>query len=98
MQHVSEVIRLDARHIGVYQFCAEIYSRQDQSQNALNDSEMVLTLDPITPNAYCNFGFAHYTLGHDVEGRKLLNTCYQNDPDPQTRGYYESEVRKVLAA
>lgn len=98
LEDFTAAIRLDAKHVGAYKFRAEIYSRRDQFQNALADSEMVLKLDPTTPNAYCNVGFAHYALGHDAEGRKLLNTCYQKDPDPQTRGYYETEVRKVLVA
>lgn len=45
---------------------------------------MVLKLDP---NASRNVGIAHYALGDDAEGRQYLNTCYQKDPDPQTRGY-----------
>ncbi len=94
----TAAIGLDAKHVGAYKSRAEIYSRHDQFQNALQDSEVVLRLDPTTPNAYCNVGFAHFALGHDVEGRKFLNTCYQKDPDPNTRGYYETEVRKVLAA
>ncbi len=94
----TAAIRLDVRHVGAYKSRAEIYSRHEQYRNALQDSEMVLKLDPATPNAYCNVGFAHYALGHDAEGRKFLNTCYQKDPDPNTRGYYETEVRKVLVA
>ena len=94
----TAAIRLDPKHVGAYKSRAEIYRRQDQFQHALTDSEVVLKLDPTTPNAYCNVGFAHYALGHDAEGRKLLNTCYQKDPDPQTRGYYETEVNKVLYA
>ena len=94
----SAAIRFDPKHVGAYKARAEIHSRHEQFQNALQDSEIVLKLDPGTPNAYCNVGFAHYAVGHDAEGRKLLNTCYQKDPDPQTRGYYESEVRKVLVA
>ena len=92
----TAAIRFDARHVGAYKSRAEIYSRHEQYQNALQDSEVVLRLDPATPNAYCNVGFAQYALGHDAEGRKFLNTCYQKDPDPNTRGYYEMEVRKVL--
>lgn len=94
----TAAIRFDPKHVGAYKARAEIYSRHEQFQLALQDSEMVLKLDPGTPNAYCNVGFAHYALGHDAEGRKHLNTCYQKDPDPQTRGYYETEVRKVLVA
>ena len=94
----TAAIRFDPKHVGAYKARAEIYSRHEQFQNALQDSEIVLKLDPATPNAYCNVGFAHYAVGHDAEGRKLLNICYQKDPDPQTRGYYETEVRKVLAA
>jgi hypothetical protein len=59
---------------------------------------MVLRLDPATPNAYCHVGFAQYALGHDAEGRHHLDVCYQKDPDPQTRAYYEAEVRKILSA
>lgn len=92
----TAAIRFDPKHVGAYKARAEIYSRHENFQLALQDSEIVLKLDPATPNAYCNVGFAHYALGHDAEGRKLLNTCYQKDPDPQTRGYYETEVRKVL--
>lgn len=94
----TSAIRLDAKHVGAYVYRAQIYSRYDQYQNALEDSEKVLKLAPANPNAYCNVGFAHFALGHDAEGRRYLNTCYQKDPDPQTRGYYEAEVRKVLAA
>ena len=94
----TSAIQLDPKHVGAYKFRAELYSQYDQFQNALQDSEMVLTLDPATPNAYCNVGFAHYALGHDAEGRRYLDTCYQKDPDPQTRGYYETEVNKVLFA
>lgn len=94
----TAAIRLDPKHVGAYKFRAEIYSRYDQFQNALQDSEMVLKLDPAMPNAYCNVGFAHYALGHDAQGRQYMNTCYQKDPNPQTRGYYEAEVRKVLLA
>lgn len=94
----TAAIRLDPKHMGAYKFRAEIYSRNDQFEQALQDSEMVLKLDPDTPNAYCNVGFAHYALGHDAEGRRYLDTCYQKDPDPQTRGYYEAEVSKVLFA
>jgi len=93
----TAAIRLDPKHVGAHKFRAEIYSRHDQFQNALQDSAMVLKLDPATPNAYCNVGFAHYALGHDAQGRQYLNTCYQKDPNPQTRGYYETEVRKVLS-
>lgn len=94
----TAAIRFDPKHVGAYKARAEIYSRHEQFQNALQDAEIVLKLDPATPNAFCNVGFAHYALGHDVEGRKFLNTCYQKDPDPHTRGYYETEVRKVLVA
>jgi len=94
----TAAIRFDPKHVGAYKSRAEIYSRHEQFQAALDDSEKVLKLDPATPNAFCNVGFAHYALGHDAEGRKFLITCYQKDPDPQTRGYYETEVRKVLAA
>lgn len=94
----SAAIALDSKHVGAYKSRAEIYSRHEQFQQALEDSEIVLKLDPATPNAYCNVGFAHYAVGHDGEGRKFLNTCYQKDPDPQTRGYYETEVNKVLYA
>jgi len=94
----TAAIRFDPKHVGAYKARAEIYSRHEQFQNALADSEKVLALDPATPNAYCNVGFAQYAVGHDAEGRKFLNTCYQKDPDPQTRGYYETEVRKVLVA
>ncbi len=94
----TAAIRLDEKHVGAYKSRAEIYSRHENFQQALHDSERVLKLDPGTPNAYCNVGFAHYAVGHDAEGRKFLSTCYQNDPDPQTRGYYETEVRKVLVA
>ncbi len=98
LEDFTAAIRFDPKHVGAYKARAEIYSRHEQFQNALQDSEIVLKPDPGTPNAYCNVGFAHYALGHDAEGRKLLNTCYQKDPDPQTRGYYETEVRKVLVA
>lgn len=98
LEDFTAAIRLDAKHVGAYKSRAEIYSRRDQFQNALTDSEVVLKLDPATPNAYCNIGFAHYALGHDAEGRQFLTTCYQKDPDPQMRGYYETEVRKVLFA
>jgi len=98
LEDFTAAIRLDGTHVGAYKARAEIYSRHEQYQNALTDSEKVLTLDPATPNAYCNVGFAHYALGHDADGRKFLTTCYQKDPDPQTRGYYEAEVRKVLVA
>jgi tetratricopeptide (TPR) repeat protein len=94
----TAAIRLDPEHVGAYKARAEIYSRHEKFQLALRDSEIVVKLDPATPNAYCNVGFAHYALGHDAEGRTFLNTCYQKDPDPQTRGYYETEVRKVLVA
>ncbi|MCC7326561.1 MAG: tetratricopeptide repeat protein [Burkholderiales bacterium] len=94
----TTAIRLDPRYVGAYKSRAVIYARFDQFQNALQDSLTVLKLDPATPNAYCNVGFAHYALGHDAEGRRYLDTCYRKDPDPQTRGYYETEVRKVLAA
>lgn len=94
----TAAIRFDPKHVGAYKARAELYSRHNQFQNALQDSEMVLKLDPGTPNAYCNVGFARYALGQDVEGRKLLNMCYQKDSDPQTRSYYETEVRKVLVA
>ncbi|MCW5799107.1 MAG: tetratricopeptide repeat protein [Nitrospira sp.] len=94
----TAAIRFDPKHVGAYKARAEIYSRHENFQLALQDSEIVLKLDPATPNAYCNVGFAHYALGHDAEGRKLLTVCYQKDPDPQTRGYYETEVRKVLVA
>ena len=94
----TAAIRFDPKHVGAYKSRAEIYSRHEQFQAALDDSEKVPKLDPATPNAFCNVGFAHYALGHDAEGRKFLTTCYQKDPDPQTRGYYETEVRKVLAA
>ena len=94
----TAAIRFDPKHVGAYKARAEIYSRHENFQLALQDSEIVLKLDPATPNAYCNVGFAHYALGHDAEGRKLLNTCYQKDPDPRTRGYYETEVTKVLYA
>ncbi len=98
LEDFTAAIRLDARHVGAYKSRATIYSRHEQFQNALLDSEMVLKLDSTTPNAYCNVGFAHYALGHDAEGRKFLNTCYQKDSDPNTRGYYETEVRKVIVA
>ncbi len=91
-------ICLDPKHVGAYKFRAEIYSRYDQFQNALQNSEMVLILAPNTPNASCNLGIAYYALGDDAEDRQFLNTCYQKDPDPQTRGYYETEARKVLFA
>ena len=35
---------------------------------------------------------------NDQEGRQFLNACYRKDPDPQTRGYYETEVNKVMYA
>lgn len=98
MEDFTAAIRLDPRHVGAYAFRAQIYSRHEQFQNALADSEKVLTLDPSTSNVYCNVGFAHYALGHDADGRKFLTTCYQKDSDPQTRGYYETEVNKVLYA
>ena len=59
---------------------------------------MVLKIAPNTPNVYCNVGLTHYVLGHDNDGRQFLNTCYQKDPNPQTSGYNETEVRKVLFA
>jgi tetratricopeptide (TPR) repeat protein len=98
LEDFTAAIRLDDTYVGAHAFRAQVYSRHEQYQQALADSERVLTLDPGTPNASCNVGFAHYALGHDAEGRKFLNICYQKDPDPQTRGYYESEVRKVLVA
>lgn len=82
LEDFTAAIRLDAKHVGAYKSRAEIYSRRDQFREALENYEMVLKLDPAMPNAYCNVGFAHYALGHDVEGRKFLNTCYQKDPDP----------------
>ncbi|MCC2640508.1 MAG: protein of unknown function, contains repeat [Nitrospira sp.] len=94
----TAAIRLDPKHAEAYQFRAEIYSRHDQFQNALKDFEMVLKLDPALPNAYCNVGFAQYALGQDAEGRKLLDSCYQKDPDPLISGHYETEVRKLLVA
>ena len=98
LEDFTAAIRLDPKHVGAHAFRAQIYSRHEQFQHALADSEQVLKLDPTTPNAYCNVGFAHYALGHDAEGRKFLTTCYQKDPDPQTRGYYETEVNRVLYA
>ncbi|MGB4995727.1 MAG: tetratricopeptide repeat protein, partial [Nitrospira sp.] len=98
LEDFTAAIRLDPKHVGAHAFRAQIYSRHEQFQHALADSEQVLKLDPTTPNAYCNVGFAHYALGHDAEGRKFLTTCYQKDADPQTRGYYETEVNKVLYA
>lgn len=94
----TEAIKLDAGHVGAHLYRAQVYSHFDQFQQALQDSEIVLKLAPDTPNAYCNLGLAHYALGHDQEGRQFLNTCYQKDPDSQTRGYYETEVNKVLYA
>ena len=94
----TEAIKLDADHVGAHLYRAQVYSHFDQFQQALQDSEIVLKLAPDTPNAYCNLGLAHYALGHDQEGRQFLNTCYQKDPDPQTRGYYETEVNKVMYA
>ena len=92
----TEAIKLDAAHVGAHLYRAQVYSHFDQFQQALEDSEIVLKLAPDTPNAYCNLGLAHYALGHDQDGRQFLNTCYQKDPDPQTRGYYETEVNKVM--
>lgn len=91
----TEAINLDAKHVGAHLSRAQVYSHFDQFQQALDDSEVVLNLAPDTPNAYCNVGLAHYALGHDAEGRNFLNTCYQKDGDPQTRGYFETEVNKV---
>ena len=98
LEDFTAAIRLDSRHVGAYKSRAEIYSRRNQFQQALDDSAMVLKLDPATPNAHCNVGFAHYALGHDAEGRTFLTTCYLKDPDPKTREYYEAEVRKVVVA
>lgn len=98
LDDLTAAIRFDPRHVGAYTVRAEIYRRHDQFHDALQDSQMVLKLDPALPNAYCNVGLAHYALGHDAEGRQFLNTCYQKDPDPQTRAHYETEVRKVLVA
>lgn len=94
----TAAIRLDPKHVGAYNFRAQAYSKLDDFQHALEDSEMVLKLAPDTPNAYCNVGLAQYGIGRDQDGRKHLTTCYQKDPDPQTRGYYETEVNKVLYA
>lgn len=94
----TEAIKLNAKHVGAHQSRAQVYSHFDQFQPALQDAEVVLKLAPDTPNAYCNVGLAHFALGHDAEGRKFLNTCYQKDGDPQTRGYFEMEVNKVLYA
>jgi tetratricopeptide (TPR) repeat protein len=94
----TEAIKLDADHVGAHLYRAQIYSHFDQFQQALEDSEIVLKLAPDTPNANCNLGLAHYALGHDQEGRQFLNACYRKDPDPQTRGYYETEVNKVMHA
>jgi tetratricopeptide (TPR) repeat protein len=94
----TEAIKLDANHVGAHLYRAQVYSHFDQFQQALEDSEVVLQLASETPNAYCNLGLAHYALGHDQEGRQFLNTCYQKDPDPKTRGYYETEVNKVMYA
>lgn len=94
----TEAIKLDPKHVGAYNFRAQVYARFDNFQHALQDAEMVVKLAPDTPNAYCNVGLAHYGLGHDQDGRQYLTTCYQKDADPQTRGYYETEVNKVLYA
>lgn len=94
----TEAIKFDAKHVGAHLYRAQVYSHYDQFQNALQDSEVVLKLAPDTPNAYCNIGLAHFALGHDADGRRFLNTCYQKDADPQTCGYYEMEVNKVLFA
>jgi tetratricopeptide (TPR) repeat protein len=98
LEDFDAAIRLDPKYVGAYVFRAQLYSKYDRYQNALQDSAMALKLDPAIPNAYCNVGFAHYALGHDAEGRNYLNTCYEKDPDPQTRAYYETEVRRVLYA
>lgn len=94
----TEAIKLDPKHVGAYNFRAQVYGNMDDFQHALQDAEMVLKLAPDTPNAYCNAGLAQYGIGHDQDGRKYLITCYQKDADPQTRGYYETEVNKVLYA
>ncbi len=94
----TEAITLDADHVGAHLYRAQVYSHLEQFQQALQDSEIVLKLAPDTPNAYCNLGLTHYALGHDQDGRQFLNACYQKDPDPRTRGYYETEVTKVMYA
>jgi hypothetical protein len=86
-------ISLDPRHVESDEFHAEHYKLYDQFQNAVQDSEMVIKLDP---NTSCNVVFAHHALGDDAEARQFMNTCYQKDPDPRCVGIINTDVRKVL--
>ena len=87
---VTGTICLDPKHVGAYKFCAELYSRYDQFQNALQDSEMVLKLDLHMPNASCTVGFAHYALGNDAEGRQRLPVEGYCSECPRTQSFASS--------
>lgn len=98
LEDLTAAIRYDAQLVGAYHSRADIYLRRGHFQQALEDYQQVLKLDPSTPHIYCNVGIAHYALGHETEGSKSLTLCYQKGPDARTREYYEEEIRKVIGA
>ena len=93
----TAAIRLDANHVGAYKSLREIYSRHEQFQAALDDSEKVLArschAERLLQRRVCPL-----CAGPRRRRPEVSPPAIRKDPDPQTRGYYETEVRKVLAA
>ena len=84
----SEVIRRLPNRADAYVLRAQAGTMLGQIPQALQGYSTAITLQP-TAEAYC-------ALGYDGDGRKSLTTCYQDDPNSQTRGDYEAEVNTVL--
>ena len=88
VQDASEVIRRLPNRADAYVLRAQAGTMLGQIPQALQGYSTAITLQP-TAEAYC-------ALGYDGDGRKSLTTCYQDDPNSQTRGDYEAEVNTVL--
>lgn len=94
----NAALRLDPKLLAAYKYRAGIYEDRGQYQKAGADLRTWLALAPNTPEPYCHIALLRFYEGKDADGQQWFKTCFEKDPSPQNRQYYDHQVRNVYAA
>lgn len=95
---LNAALRLDRKLLAAYKYRAGAYEDRGQYHLAEADLKAWLDLAPDTPEPYCHMGLLRFYEGKDADGQQWFKTCFEKDPSPQNRQYYDHKVRNVYAA
>jgi tetratricopeptide (TPR) repeat protein len=83
MQKYTEAIATDPTEPTFYCNRAAVFTKRNEYQNAINDCEKAITLDPVYATAYSRLGYAFFQLGQVDRAREAYQRGLRACPDNQ---------------